>query len=109
LTSRPTAQNYVLPETTVLVVIGGLDLLSTVYLLATHQAREANPLFVGLLHTFGPGGFIAFKALMLAVPLVILEMARRTHPDFVRRALRVGIVLYLGLYVGAYLRNNLHL
>lgn len=99
---------YVLPETTLLVVIGGLDLLSTVYLLATGKAHEANPLFAGLLNTVGVLGFILFKALMLAVPLTIAELARRRHPEFVRTALRIGIAAYVVLYLAAYLRFNLH-
>jgi hypothetical protein len=99
---------HVLPETTLLVAIGGLDLLYTVFLLARGQAHEANPLFAGLLQTFGIIGFITFKALMLAVPLTVAELARRHNPHFVRLALRVGIGLYLLLYVISFLRYNVH-
>lgn len=99
---------FVLPETTALVVIGGLDLLTTIYALATRRGHEANPLFVYLLEKFGPIGFIVFKAVMLAVPLTIAELARKQHPGFVRKALRVGIALYLLFYVVAFVRNNVH-
>lgn len=103
------ADRYVLPETTLLAVIGCLDLLSTIYLLATHQAWEANPIMANLLNEYGPMGFILFKALLLGVPLTIAEFARKSRPQFVRAALRVCIVLYLGIYGLSYLRYNLHL
>jgi hypothetical protein len=106
---RPAAARYVLPETTALAAIGCLDLLSTVYLLATHQAHEANPWMSGILTSFGPGGFVAFKALLLGGPLAIAEIARRKREAFVRTWLRIGIALYLGFYALFFLRYNLHL
>jgi hypothetical protein len=102
-----TPSRYVLPETTLLAVIGCVDLLSTIYLVATQQAIEANPLMSGILRLFGPLGFIAVKALLLAVPLTIVEIARPRHPRFVRSALRFAIVLYLGIYAVAFLRYDL--
>lgn len=99
---------YVLPETTALVVIGCLDLLSTVYLVGTKRASELNPLMLWLLQTFGSNGFVLGKALLLGIPLMIAERARRHSPAFVRRALRIGIVLYLGLYAVGWLRYNMH-
>ena len=99
-------QRYVLPESVTLVLIGGADLLTTIYLLATHGAQEANPLFAGMLRLGGPAAFILLKAVMLAVPLTIAELAREKHAEFVRRALRVCIVAYVALYITAYVRNN---
>ncbi len=98
-----------LPETTALAVIGCLDLLSTVYLVATNQAHEANPLFGSILLHTGPRGFVAAKAAFIAGPLMIAEIARKDRPEFVRWALRVCIALYLGMYGLAFLRYNLHL
>src|SRR5579871_6499510 len=86
---------YVLPETTALALIGCADLLATIYLIATRRAHEANPLFGPVLDRYGPAGFALAKALLLGVPLVIAEMARRRNPTFVRRALRIGIAAYL--------------
>ena len=97
---------YVLPETIILTVIGCLDLLSTVYFVATRQAVEANPLFGLLLNVTGPWGFVLFKALFLGIPLTIAELARRHNEPFVRSALRMGIILYLGLYAIAFARSN---
>src|SRR5256885_125139 len=96
---------YVLPETTILVVIGSLDLLSTIYLVATKQAVEANPFFARLLH-LGPWPFVAAKALFLAIPLTIAESARKHNEQFVRVALRLAIILYLGLYAIGFARSN---
>jgi len=98
---------YVLPETTLLAVIGCVDLVSTAYLIATNQATEANPLMAGVLHIFGPRGLVAAKALLLAVPLTIAEFARKQRPRFVRNALRVAILLYLGIYAVAFVRYDL--
>jgi hypothetical protein len=98
--------NYVLPETTLLVVICALDLLSTVYLVATKQAIEANPLMRWVLDQYGPNGFIAVKAAFMAVPLVIAELARKHNPNFVRLCLRVGIVAYVTLYALSFAARN---
>jgi len=90
------------------MVLGLLDLLSTIFLIATGRAHEANPLFDGILHTFGPIGFILFKALLLGGPLTLAEWARKYNEPFVRSALRIGILLYVGFYLLSFLRFNLH-
>ena len=89
------------------MVIGLLDMLSTLFFLATGQAREANPLFDGILRTFGPLGFVVFKAVMLGGPLTLAEWARKHNEPFVRSALRIGILLYVGFYLLNFARLNL--
>ncbi len=101
-----TPRKDVLPETTIIVVICGLDLLSTVYLIATRTAREANPLFSNVLHSYGPVGFIFLKTLFIAVPLVTAELARGKHPQFVKNMLRLCIAAYILLYAYSFVRNN---
>ena len=96
-------RGYVLPETTILAIIGCLDLLSTIYLLASHKAVEANPLMNRILIDFGPGGFCVFKALTLIIPLSIGELARKKHEALVRRMLRLCITLYIGIYMLSFL------
>lgn len=93
---------FVLPETRALAILGCFDLLTTVYLLATHKAHEANPVMGTILADFGPFGFAALKALLLAVPLTIAELARKHSPVFVPRALRVGLITYVVLLLFAY-------
>jgi hypothetical protein len=100
--------DFVLPETTILAILGCVDLLWTIYLLATGQAFELNPLFSSILSHVGTRGFVAVKAAYIAGPLIIAELARREHPEFVRKALRVAIALYVGIYALGYVRYNLH-
>lgn len=96
----------VLPETTALALIGCLDLVTTVFLIASGRAHEANPVMAGLLQTYGPQGLILGKVLLLGGPLVLAELARKRNPTFVRTALRIGIVLYVTLYVVGFARIN---
>ena len=105
---RILAARYVLPETTVLMVLGCLDLISTIVLLASGRAHETNPLFDGILHAFGPAGFTFLKAILLGGPLALAEWARKHNEPFVRSALRIGILLYIGFYLINFLRFNLH-
>ncbi len=99
--------SFVLPETTILAVTGLLDLLSTLYLIGTGQAHEANPLMAGIFAQYGAAGFALFKAIALGIPLTIAELARKKHPQFVRNALRLGIVGYLGMYALIYLLQKI--
>ncbi len=99
-------KTFVLPETTALALIGCLDLLTTIYLVASGQAHEANPFMAGVLYSYGPRGLIAAKVVLLAGPLIAAESARRRNPQFVKTALRIGIVLYLALYAIAFARYN---
>ncbi|HLJ57842.1 MAG TPA: DUF5658 family protein [Chthonomonadaceae bacterium] len=93
---------FVLPETRAIAVLGCFDLLATIYLIATHRAQEGNGVANDILMHYGAAGFAFFKALMLAVPLVIAEFARHKSPIFVPRALRVGLVAYVLLLLFAY-------
>ncbi len=89
------------------MALGCLDLISTIVLIATGRAHEANPLFDGILHAFGPLGFAVFKAILLGGPLALAEWARKHNEPFVRSALRIGILLYVGFYLINFLRFNL--
>ena len=102
---RDPKAGFVLPETTILALLGCFDLLSTIYFLATGQAREANPFMQQVLMETGPKGFVLVKALFLGGPLVIAEIARRERPEFVRKALRLGIVAYALLLIVAYTKR----
>ncbi len=100
------AARFVLPETTVFAAIGCADLLYTIYLMGSHHASESNPIMSGILDLTGPWGFVAAKAALIAVPLSIAEYARRHREQFTRSALRIGILLYVGLYAALWLRYN---
>ena len=87
-------------------LIGCLDLVTTIALIASGRAMEANPFMASLLHAYGPLGLILGKVCLLAGPLVVAELARKRNPAFVRGALRVAILLYLTLYFVGFLRLN---
>jgi hypothetical protein len=100
------AKRFVLPETLILTLICSIDLFVTIYLVATHQAIEANPLMAATLNNYGPTAFIIAKVLLMALPLTIAELARTHHPHFVKRALQVCIAVYLGIYILSFLKWN---
>ena len=100
-------RDYVLPETVAIVVIAGVDLLTTIFWLARGEAREANYLFNIILHDYGPLGFILAKALLIALPLTVAELARKHNERFVKLALRVCAVMYVLLYIRSFVLSNL--
>jgi hypothetical protein len=95
---------YVLPETVALMCVGGFDLLFTIYLLASGKAYEANPFMENVLQKTGPHGFILVKALFLAGPLAIAEIAKKERLQFVQWALRFCLVIYIFALAIAYNR-----
>lgn len=88
----------VLPETMLIALVGGGDLLFTSYLVATGQAWEGNPLMRAVLERFGGVGLVMAKATLLAGPLAVAEWARRHCEATVRRLLRLALVVYLVLW-----------
>ena len=85
------------PQTVALAAIGIADLISTLFFIGIANAAEANPLMSRILQ-WGPAAFVQAKLLLLIVPLVILELARRRNPIFVARAVNAAIVAYIALY-----------
>lgn len=100
--TNPSETRFVLPETRAIAIVGCFDLLATFFLIATHRAQEANPIMAGMLSQIGPAGLAAAKALFIAIPLTIAELARKKSPVFVPRALRIGLLAYLVMLVFAY-------
>lgn len=93
---------HVLPETRAIAALGCVDLLGTVYLIATNRAHEVNPLAVYAMQTFGPIGLILFKIVLLAIPLSIAELYRSRKPSLVTNGLRFVLIAYLFLLALAY-------
>lgn len=82
-----------------------LDLASTVWLLKTQGAVEANPLMNRFLeHGIGP--FILAKLGFSVLPLILLEWARRRCPHFVRGASKIAVIAYLLCYCVGVVREN---
>ena len=102
MSQPPPDSRFVLPETRALAVLGCFDLLATIFLIASHRAQEGNALMSSVMERFGPAGLSLVKALLLAIPLIIAEAARKRSPIFVPRALRIGLVAYVLLLLFAY-------
>ena len=88
---RPRAQ------TVALAAIGIADLVTTLMFVGLANAAEANPLMAPFLER-GPITFIQAKLTLLFVPLIVIELARKRNPTFVRNAVNVAIAMYVGLY-----------
>jgi len=86
------------PETCFLAALCLLDLATTCFWIKYRDAAEGNPLMAWYLQTGGTPAFVAIKIVLFALPLFVAEWARRARPQFVRAALRLGIVAYLALY-----------
>ena len=87
-------------ESLFLVVICLFDTVLTIVFTALGLATEANPLMRFWLER----GYVAFVLVKMGtlIPVVLLaEHYRRRNPVFVTKALRVGILGYLSVYVAA--------
>lgn len=89
-------------ESFVIICICLLDLVATIWLVATRRAIEGNPVMSFYLDQ-GWFALIAAKTLLIVFPIFIAEWGRRYRPTFVRRALRLAIVVYLGVYLTAFI------
>ena len=88
-------------ETWLLGLICLADMISTLLLVHSGAAVEANPVLSFFLDRGGVW-FVIAKSLLFLGPLFVLELLRRRRPESVTRILRVGIVLYLVCYgIGA--------
>src|ERR1041385_5882250 len=86
-------------ESVLLAGICVFDLASTMWLIGNGAARESNPILAFYLYRGGAVSFAAAKLLLFLGPLFLLELIRQQRPQFVRTLLRVGIVLYIAIYV----------
>jgi hypothetical protein len=73
------------------------DLASTVWLCNVHDASEGNPLMAFFLAQ-GVVAFAAAKIALTAIPLGVLEWARRLQPKLGTMALNTALLGYLTLY-----------
>jgi hypothetical protein len=88
-------------ETWIVGIIATLDCLSTIYLLHTGKAVEANPLLARIV-AWNLAAFFVVKMSMVIAPLWGLERIRRTpgKERFVRLVMRGGLIAYLVIYLG---------
>ena len=97
---------HVAPETYGLLIICLLDLISTVWLIATNQAIEGNPI-MAFYAGKGLGVLVIAKILIAVLSLSVIEWARRKSPHFVRGVLRFAIVAYIGIYMTFFINSNI--
>ena len=85
-------------ETVLLAFVCTLDAVSTLYLVSTGRAVEANP---ALAWTFDYGSFmfLAVKLLSFVPAIVILERIRDRKPRLVKVATRAALAGYLAIYL----------
>jgi hypothetical protein len=81
------------------------DLASTVWLCHVHDASEGNPMMAFFLAQ-GVAAFAAAKIAMTAVPLGVLEWARRVQPKLGFLALNTALLGYLTLYAAGIAHVN---
>lgn len=85
-------------ESWIIILIGVVDMSTTLYLAHHYGVSEGNPIF-SLYLRMGEVWFIIAKMTMVVGPVFLLEWARRRKPIFVAWASRVAICSYLALYV----------
>jgi hypothetical protein len=85
------------PESALLAAICLADLLSTLWLVYAHGAKEANPIMAFYL-ALGPIAFALVKTLTFMSPIFVLEILRQHRPESIRAILRLAIVCYLICY-----------
>jgi hypothetical protein len=94
-------------EIRLLAVICLADLVSTVWLLKTGRAIEANPVMEFYLQHGGSLCFIIMKAFLFLAPIAVLEHIRKTKPQFIRMLFRSYLAAYVLLYgVGSWYVNS---
>ena len=85
------------PESALLAALCVADLVSTLWLVYHHGAREANPVMDFYL-ALGPLAFALAKTLTFMAPIIVLEILRRHRPESIRAILRLAIVSYVVCY-----------
>ena len=91
-------------ETWVVGIVATLDCLSTIYLLHSGKAVEANPLLAAVA-SWSLAAFFVVKMSFVIAPLAGLERIRRIpgKERFVRLVMRCGLIAYTVIYFGGML------
>ncbi len=84
-------------ETRIMAVIAMIDLIGTLWLMHRHAALESNP-FLQFFLARGILWFIIAKFIYTFVPLVLLEAFANRVESLVRKYLRLGIIVYIGMH-----------
>ena len=83
-------------ETIMIVLLAYADTVSTLWLVNSGMAREANPVMQFYLQQ-GALAFIGIKLLMV-LPAFVVDMNKARNPTRIRWGLRFALMLYVGIY-----------
>ena len=81
-----------------LMLIGFADLISTAVLHANGLIVEMNPLLRPIIER-SEWLFALVKGATLLVAYIAMIMYAKHRPEFVQKASRLGIVMYIGIYI----------
>ncbi len=96
----------ILPANLILIFIGMLDLISTIYWVETGRAVEMNPIMSALLN-FGLLPFILAKVTSLGIFVYVVEWYRRRRSETFARAVSFfTIAAYLFVYTVSFFFVN---
>lgn len=105
---RETALSYrFYSETIMLALIAYADTVSTLWLVNTGVAVEANPIMAFYLQQ-GALWFIGVKLLML-LPAFVVDINKNRNPRRVRLSLRAALILYVCIYAFGTLAQTVRL
>lgn len=82
----------------VLMAIGVVDLITTAMWHAKGQIVELNPLLRPIIES-SEWSFVVVKGATLVLGYLGMVVYGRTHHEFVRAASRMGVILYIGIYL----------
>ncbi len=82
----------------VLMLIGLVDLLSTAWLHANGLIVELNPIMRPIIE-HSEWLFAIVKGLTLVLAYTVMVQYARTNEDFVRKASRLGVICYSGMWL----------
>lgn len=96
----------ILPANIVVLAIGLVDLLTTIFWLNTGRAIEVNPLMAAILTVSMPL-FVAVKLSTLGAYVLVVEWYRRhRNPCFARQISALTVIAYLGIYTVSFCAVN---
>lgn len=88
-----------------LVVVGLLDLATTIFWLQTQRMVEGNPIMAGVLH-HGLPLFIFVKVVTLATFVFVMEAYRLRNAKLAKAVSQFSFLAYIGIYCVSFVAVN---
>lgn len=93
-------------ESTMLVAICLMDMLSTLFFVLRGVATEQNPIMAACLN-YSPGMFVLVKIASFVPFVIAVEIYRQKNAEFAKTICRLAIVLYISVFVALTLKTNI--